>query len=639
MPADGYYRIGFRYRQNTKRRMVSLRKLYIDGEVPFSEAGSLRFPYGADFKMLVPGNGEGEYLFYLTAGETHTIRLEVTLGEFADIVQGLQDMLYKLGEIRRKIIMITSVNPDLYRDYELEKEYPDMPSELKVAKDGLSDIVSRLKAISQDTKVSTRNLDDLIDQLDRFINKPYTITANLDSFGNNISSATSFLNTLREQPLELDYLVVAAPNAELPRVKASFLERVAYEAKQFLGSFLIDYSRSGADSSGSIRVWIQSGREQLYILRDLIDAYYPDNSVELKLVRSTLLQSIMGGIEPDVALGLARSDPVNLGLRGALEDLDGYPGLEELKKQFIPDAFEPYRLEEKTYALPETQQFNMMFCRTDILEELGLSIPQTWQEFLDAAAIIQRNNMEVGLPSAEDGTGLFPTLLYQNGASYFNEERTKTAFDTKEALKAFTQWVEYYTKYSFPLFKNDYNRFRSGEMPIAIMTYSFYNQLSVAAPEIKNCWKMEMIPGTPRPDGTIDRTECATGTAAVMLKTAKNKEKSWDFLKWWVSSHTQAEFGKRLEYVMGSAARYTPANIEAFKLLPWSSQEIDVIERQWQWVREIPEIPGGYYVTRNLNNAFRASAIRLQNPRESLNYWSRETDKEIARKREDYNLS
>ena len=33
-----------------------------------------------------------------------------------------------------------------------------------------------------------------------------------------------------------------------------------------------------------------------------------------------------------------------------------------------------------TYGLPETQSFNMMFVRNDILADLGIEIPKTWDE-------------------------------------------------------------------------------------------------------------------------------------------------------------------------------------------------------------------------------------------------------------------
>ena len=51
--------------------------------------------------------------------------------------------------------------------------------------------------------------------------------------------------------------------------------------------------------------------------------------------------------------------------------------------------------------MPETQYYNLMFYRTDILEELELEIPQTWDDLIALLPAIQKANMNVGIPSTE----------------------------------------------------------------------------------------------------------------------------------------------------------------------------------------------------------------------------------------------
>ena len=63
------------------------------------------------------------------------------------------------------------------------------------------------------------------------------------------------------------------------------------------------------------------------------------------------------------------------------------------------------------------------------------------------------------------------------------------------------------------LYKDDFNRFRSGEMPLVITNYTFYSQLKTAAPDIRNLWDMALIPGTVLADGTVDHSTAASGTA------------------------------------------------------------------------------------------------------------------------------
>ena len=175
-------------------------------------------------------------------------------------------------------------------------------------------------------------------------------------------------------------------------------------------------------------------------------------------------------------------------------------------------------------------------------------------------------------------------------------------------------------------------------MPIVITGYNFYNQLEIGAPELRGLWDMTLIPGTQQADGTVSNAESASGTAAMILQSAKNQKACWEFLKWWTGAQAQADFGNGIEDILGPAGRYNTANLEAFDALPWSSAQAAQIKAQWKQVRETPEIPGSYYTSRNLDNAFRSVLFDDENERESLYYWNRETDQEIARKRVEFGI-
>ena len=77
-----------------------------------------------------------------------------------------------------------------------------------------------------------------------------------------------------------------------------------------------------------------------------------------------------------------------------------------------------------------------------------------------------------------------------------------------------------------------------------------------------------------------------------------------------------------------------------FTFTPYMRQYVchAVSEDLKEW-RELPEIPGGYYVSRNLDNAFRAVVLSGNDARESLFYWTSSTNEEIARKRHEMGLN
>jgi hypothetical protein len=90
---------------------------------------------------------------------------------------------------------------------------------------------------------------------------------------------------------------------------------------------------------------------------------------------------------------------------------------------------------------------------------------------------------------------------------------------------------------------------------------------------------------------------------------------------------------------MGPAARYNPANIKAFDKIPWKSEERLQIKEQWKWVTDVPQIPGNYYVSRNLTAAIRLSIEENKNPRRILSVYNREINNEILRKRKEFHLN
>jgi ABC-type glycerol-3-phosphate transport system substrate-binding protein len=208
-------------------------------------------------------------------------------------------------------------------------------------------------------------------------------------------------------------------------------------------------------------------------------------------------------------------------------------------------------------------------------------------------------------------------------------------------MQAFEFWTEFYTNYSFELtitWATFINRFRTGEMPIGISDYNVYNTLMVSAPEIRGKWTFANMPGTRQEDGTIDRSTATSGTAVIMLKTTNVPEAAWEFMKWWTDADTQTAYNRELESIIGTAARHATPNIEAFSRLPWTVEELEILNAQFPWTVGVPEVPGGYYTGRNLENAFRKVVNNNINPRQTFEEYIVMINHEITRKREEFGL-
>ena len=177
-------------------------------------------------------------------------------------------------------------------------------------------------------------------------------------------------------------------------------------------------------------------------------------------------------------------------------------------------------------------------------------------------------------------------------------------------------------------------------MPVLIQNYTFFNQLTVAAPEIKGCWSFQQMPGTRQADGTINHASCSVGSCAVIFsKLSEDKQKdAWEFIKWFTTTETQTAYGNDIEAILGTMGRFDTANVQALEQLSWSTREVSLLKSQLEAQVEIPIIPASYGVTRNIMNAFREVVNNYENARDTLFWYNKDINDEIERKRNDLGL-
>jgi ABC-type glycerol-3-phosphate transport system substrate-binding protein len=651
VPESGLYNIATRARQTYNQGTLTTRRLLIDGEVPFAEADAIDFPYERDWYIRIIGEDE-PYLFYLEKGR-HEVSLEVVSGQMAETIRITEETVYRLNYAYRRIIMITGTNPDQFRDYYLEQEIPGLMENFAEAKEALIAEKRRLEQITGLRGAVTASFDRVILQLESFERRPYTIASRLTTYRDNIGALAGTMLSLKNQPLLIDYLLIASPDVELPKATAGFIPRTVFRLRRFFGSFSEDYSTVGEiyDKSEALEVWTGLGRDQANAIKQLIDNDFTPKtgiSVNIRLlgVTAPLIQAILAGRAPDAAVFVPPLEPVNLGARGALVALSDFADFNEVASRFMPESLVTFEWQGDYYAIPVTQTFPMLFYRSDVFEELGIEPPTTWTEFDEVIAVIQRNNMRIGLPvisiqlaAAGIATNqIFDMFLYQRGGRYFNDDRSTTEFDTTQALEAFKQWTRYYTNYSFPLQYSFYTEFRTGEMPIAIEPYTTYNLLTVGAPEIQGQWDMLPVPGFVNANGSVNRSVAAAGEGCIIIKDSDKVDEAWEFHKWWTTAEVQTEFGRIVESIIGPAARYNPANVKSMSQLPWSRIEYDKLMAQFEDIVGVPQIPASYYVNRNIVYAFRNVTYYWKNPREIWFENNIESNEEITRKRIEFGL-
>lgn len=645
---SGLYQMVIKGRQNIIRGLYANRRLTINGEVPFKEMESIPFNYTATWNNFILGTEDKPYLFYLEEG-VNKIRMEVVLGDLAGILREAEDSVYILNNAYRKILMITGRTPDQYRDYQLDKKLPGVMVTLQEQSEILAALSQKLVDYTGQRGSHNAILDRLSYQLADMAERPRTIQKRMKQFKDNVGALSTWILNTRQQPLQIDYFVLSSPNSEIPDAEASFFKRLIHEITAFIASFTEDYNSVGNvyNADEAITVWITTGRDQAQVIKKMIDdSFTPEKGIAVNVqlvLTGVLLPATVAGRGPDVAMSVGNGEPVNYATRNASVDLTQFSDLSEVLKQFNDSAVLPYKFKGGIYGLPEQQQFLMMFYRKDILDELGLKAPDTWDELYAVLPDIQKSNMDISVPVTvnNDPWGAmetYSTMLYQQGGVLYNDNGISSALDTEEAIEAFKRWTELYVNYKFPLEFDVMNRFRTGEIPIAINEYWLYNNLQVFAPELRGLWEMGPLPGIKGEDGVVNRSTTSGGYGTMMLESAKNKEAAWEFMKWWVSADTQVRFGREMESLMGAAARHPTANIEAAKRLPWPVKDYNSLAEQRKWIIGNPEVPGGYFTPRHLNNAFRKVINDGDDPRETLLDYVRVINEEIDNKRKEFGL-
>ena len=109
-------------------------------------------------------------------------------------------------------------------------------------------------------------------------------------------------------------------------------------------------------------------------------------------------------------------------------------------------------------------------------------------------------------------------------------------------------------------------------------------------------------------------------------------------MKWWAQPDTQVRFGREIEALLGSSARYATANRDAFSNLSWSVEDIEVLNAQWDQTRGIREVPGGYFTGRHISNAIRKVINEKDDSRETIIDYSIKIDEEIEKKRKEFGM-
>lgn len=651
----GDYYIAMNYRQDDKSDFPVFADVEIDGQVPDTAFKDYAFDYSKDFTVTPLADEEDNYLcVHLEAG-THTMSLALSAEPLREMFEKLEEIMNNINDLSLEVTKVAGTNKDKYRDFDLEAYIPNLGESLNAWADELDAMVDKMSVYNPDVKEigALSSIGIASNQLRSLAKKPNELVYRMAELATSTNSANQYLaneiDTLNKNSLSVDrvWLFQEDSEKELPS-GAGLWTSMTSSVSRFVTSFMEQaYSTSNTDEN-HLQVWVNRSRQYLEVMQKLIDEKFtPETGIEVDLSlmpdQNKLILANASGDSPDVATGLNYAQPFELGIRGALKDLTEFEDYREVLGQFNEGLLVPAVINDGIYAVPETMNFWVLFYREDILEKLGLEVPDTMDDVRDMLPDLQMRGMNfyyptAGMVSMKNFHGTTP-LLFQNDANLYGDTISSTTLTSENAVEGFKELTDLFTIYNMPKdIPSFYQHFRNGDLPIGIADFFTYNQLLNAAPEIENSWSIAQVPGTVDEEtGEVVRYQCGGAEDVVMFESNDEREaQAWEFIKWWTSADVQAEYGQMMQVAYGDEYMWNTANTEAFSALPWKNADKEVILAQAEWVTEAPRVPGSYMAERELSNAYNSVVADGDTLRTTLDEAVKNIDRETERKLEEF---
>ncbi len=648
----GYYYIAMNYSQADKTDFPVFMDIRVDGEIPNADFEAYTVDYSTKYITHTLSDEEGNYLaVYLEEG-AHTISYTISLDPICYILESIEEIMAGVNDLALEITKVAGTNSDKYRDLQLSRYIPDLEETLygyaawlyALEESALVYVEGDNVAVLSSLIIAAEQLISLADEPDEI---PYRI-AELSSSTNSVNHhLANTIDNLLENGVSIDRIYIYQEDAQLPEARG-FFSSLWMSIKRFIASFTDQsYSTSNTDPD-HLQVWVNRSNQYVQVMQQLIDEYYtPLTGVEVDISimpdQYKLVLANSTGSAPDVATGINYTIPYELAIRGALVDMTQFENFQEVASVYEPGFFLTGTIGDSIYAMPETMNFWVLVYRSDVLEKLGLEVPDTMQDVIDMLPELQMRGLNFYYPTAgmlamRNFHGTTPLLVQNGGSLYSGVAQDGTTLGSEASVTGFTALTDLFTVYNMPVnIDNFYQHFRNGDLPIGITDLGTYNLLKNAAPELEGSWEIALVPGTVQEDGTIDRSTCGCAESTVIFKSdAQREQMAWEFISWWSSTDVQSLFGQIMQITYGDEYLWNTANVEAFAQLPLDSDDKEVILEFAKNVVDVARVPGTYMLEREMSNAFNSIVVDGEDEQERIDEAVKTINREIRRKLEEF---
>ena len=144
---------------------------------------------------------------------------------------------------------------------------------------------------------------------------------------------------------------------------------------------------------------------------------------------------LVAGTGPDIICVGGNFD--SFAAAGFLADLSN----EDFTKKYLSPGLERYTYKEKIYALPGLSWFDGLYYNKKIFRENGLSVPQTWNEFLEICEILDSKGVKPLTAGLQSWDGFMKYAFAMMNNEFYSTEESRgfnSAFNSGEKTLAGT---------------------------------------------------------------------------------------------------------------------------------------------------------------------------------------------------------
>ncbi|MBK0419408.1 sugar ABC transporter substrate-binding protein [Leucobacter sp. CSA1] len=250
----------------------------------------------------------------------------------------------------------------------------------------------------------------------------------------------------------------------------------------------------------------------------------------------------------DVYMTLPSREGPQFSNAGYYEPLDEY--LDGAPSEYAADDFSPSAIagmqsvDEETIAVPLNIEGPVLFYRTDVFEDLGIEVPTTIEEVIEAAEKIEAAGeiTPITLRGAAAAVAFdFGPFLHGEGVEWTKPDGTAN-FDDPGAVKAIDEYATLAREYGPDgvinySFTESSNLFAQGQVAMSLESSNELNSLI----DPDNSTVVDHVGVAKMPAGSVEAAPTALSWGLAMSPFSKNKDAAWEFMQWATSPEVQLQ--------------------------------------------------------------------------------------------------